>query len=287
MTDSYARPYDNGGDATIPIVPDAGYAPTEQIPFAEDTLVTPTASTSPWAADASQEVSAPGYGSSSEALPPAPLPPAAPLSYPQAPAPPTGYPPPAAYPTPSAYTQTGYAQPQAGYGQTRYDQPQTNYVQPQANPSQQAPYGAAPSQGFAEPMGPADNIGAQSIYQGYPTAPGAPVPQQAAWPAVIQDPVGYDYGYSNPANLSEHPNATLSMVLGIIGLFFFQLLSPVAWYLAAKGRREMATFPGRWRPSGTLTAGFVLGIIGTVFLALGAAFLLVMLLGIFAMAAGG
>lgn len=286
MTDSYARPDDRGGDATIPIVPDAGYAPTEQIPFAEETLVTPTGSTSPWSADASPEVSAPGYGSSYEA-PPAPLPPVAPLSYPQAPVPPAGYPPPAAYPTPAAYTQNGYTQPQAGYGQARYDQPQTNYVQPQANPSQPAPYGAAPSQTYAEPMGPADNIGAQSIYQGYPTAPGAPVPQQAAWPAVIQDPVGYDYGYSNPANLSEHPNATLSMVLGIIGLFFFQLLSPVAWYLAAKGRREMATFPGRWRPSGTLTAGFVLGIIGTVFLALGAAFVLVMLLGLAAMAGAG
>ena len=108
----------------------------------------------------------------------------------------------------------------------------------------------------------------------FPTAPVAPAQQQPAWPAVIHDPVAYDYGYNNPANLSEHPNSVLSMVLGLIGVFFFPLVGPVAWYLAAKGRRELAAFPGRWRPSGMLTAGFVLGIIGTFFLALGAMFML-------------
>jgi len=292
MTDSDARPADNGGDATIPIVPEAGYAPTEQLPFAEETLVDPAGSRSLWSADSGLELSAPGYGASFDAQPQAPQTPQAPpaphVTYPQAPVPPAAYPPPPAYPTPPAYTQTSYTQPQAGYGQTGYGQPapHTNYVQPQVAPSQPAPYSPAPTQGFAEPSGPADSIGAQSIYQGYPTAPTAPAPQQPAWPAVIQDPVGYDYGYSNPANLSEHPNAVLSMVLGIVGLLFFQLLCPVAWYLAAKGKRDMASFPGRWRPSGSLTAGMVLGIIGTVFLALGAVFLLVMFIGIFAMAAG-
>jgi hypothetical protein len=283
MTDSYARPADDGGDATIPIVPEAGYAPTEQLPFAEETLVDPAGPDSLWSADSGLDLSAPGYGGASGTQVPAPQPPPVQVGYPQAPAPPASYPPPSGYPTPSAYTQanytqptTSYTQPQAAYGQTGYGQPapQTNYVQPQVAPSQPAPYSPAPIQGFAEPSGPANTIGAQSIYQGYPTAPGTPGPQQPAWPAVIQDPVGYDYGYSNPANLSEHPNSVLSMVLGIIGVFFFPLLGPVAWYLAAKGRRELAAFPGRWRPSGMLTAGFVLGIIGTVFLALGAMFML-------------
>ncbi|HEY3406964.1 MAG TPA: hypothetical protein VGK53_02200 [Propionicimonas sp.] len=280
MTDPYARPADDGGDATIPIVPEAGYAPTEQLPFAEETLVDPAGPGSLWSANSGLDLSAPGYGGSSGTQPPTP-----PAAYP----PPSGYPTPAAY-TPTNYTQptASYTQPTAAYSQSGYGQPapQTNYVQPQVTPSPPAPYRPAPVQGFAEPSGPADTIGAQSIYQGYPTAPGAPAPQQPAWPAVIQDPVGYDYGYSNPANLSEHPNATLSMVLGIIGLVFFQLLSPVAWYLAAKGRREMAMSPGRWRPSGSLTAGFVLGIIGTVFLALGAVFILV-LIGIIASTGGG
>ena len=290
MTDSYARPADDGGDATIPIVPEAGYAPTEQLPFAEETLVDPAGPGSLWSADSGLDLSAPGYGGTSGTPSPVPQPPQ--VDYRQAPA---AYPPPSGYPTPAAYTQANYTQPTAGYTQptAAYDQsgygqpaPQTNYVQPQVAPSQPAPYSPAPVQGYAEPLGPADSIGAQSIYQGYPTAPGAPAPQQPAWPAVIQDPVGYDYGYNNPANLSEHPNSVLSMVIGIIGVFFFPLIGPVAWYLAAKGRRDMAAFPGRWRPSGMLTAGFVLGIIGTVFLALGAMFILFFIM-IFVTAAGG
>lgn len=276
MTDSYARPADDGGDATIPIVPEAGYAPTEQLPFAEETLVDPVGPGSLWSADSGLDLSAPGYGGTSGVQASAQQTPPPQVDYPQASTPPAAYPPPSGYPTPAAYTQTNYTQPTAGYGQSGYGQPapQTNYVQPQVAPSQPAPYSPAPVQGFAEPSGPADTIGSQSIYQGYPTAPGAPAQQQPAWPAVIQDPVAYDYGYSNPANLSEHPNSVLSMVLGIIGVFFFPLLGPVAWYLAAKGRRELAAFPGRWRPSGMLTAGFVLGIIGTVFLVLGAVFML-------------
>jgi hypothetical protein len=294
MTDPYARPADDGGDATIPIVPEAGYAPTEQLPFAEETLVDPAGPGSLWSA-AGLDLSAPGYGGSSSAQAPAEQTSPLQVDYPQASTPPAAYQPPSGYPTPAAYTRTNYTQPTASdtqptaaYGQSGYGQPapQTNYVQPQVAPSQPPPYSPAPVQGFAEPSGPAESIGAQSIYQGYPTAPGAPAPRQPAWPAVIQDPVGYDYGYTNPANLSEHPNSVLSMVLGIIGVFVFPLLGPVAWYLAAKGRRELAAFPGRWRPSGMLTAGFVLGIIGTVFLALGAMFML-FFIGIVAMAAGG
>ncbi len=269
MTDSYARPADNGTDPTIPIVPEAGYAPTEQLPFTEETLVDPAGDGSLWSADSGLNLSAPGYGETF---------PTHPQESQQAPsAPQASYPPPSAYPTPAAYNPAGYTQPQAGYGQPGYSQPaQTNYVQPQVAP-QPTPYHPAPVQGFAEPSGPADTIGAQNIYQGYPNVPTAPTAQQPAWPAVIHDPVSYDYGYSNPANNAEHPNAVLSMVLGIVGLLFFQLLSPVAWYLAAKGKREMNAFPGRWRPSGSLTAGYVLGIIGTVFLALGGVFLLVMI----------
>jgi hypothetical protein len=263
MTDSYARPRDDSGDATIPIVPDAGYAPTEHLPFAEETLVDPAGrSGSLWSADSGLDLSAPGYGETYSSQPPA------------APAPQASYPPPSLYPTPAAYTSSSYSQPQTGYGQPAA---QTNYVQPQVAPQQ--PYRPTATRGFAEPSGAADTIGPQNIYQGYPTAPTTqPAQQQPAWPAVIQDPVGYDYGYSNPANLSEHPNAVLSLVLGLIGLFFFQLLSPVAWYLAAKGRREMAAFPGRWRPSGSLTAGLVLGIIGTVFLGLAVAFIVGMIM---------
>ena len=280
MTDSPARPTDDGSDATIPIVPEAGYAPTEQLPVAEETLVDPTSPASLWSADSGLDLSAPGYGDTYATQPP--VPPAPQPGSPQASMPPAAYPPVDAYPPPAAYTPISYGQPQTNYGQAGYGQPQTNYVQPQVSPKP-TPYRPAAAQAFAEPSGPVDSIGAQNIYQGYPTAPSAPAPQQA-WPAVIRDPVSYDYGYSAPASLSEHPNAVLSLVLGIIGVFVFQLLAPVAWYLAAKGKREMATFPGRWRPSGSLTAGLVLGIIGTTFLALVTMFVLIMVIGLIGMA---
>lgn len=297
MTDSPARPTDDGSDATIPIVPEAGYAPTEQLPFAEETLVDPPNPASLWSADSGLELSAPGYDDTYATQPPEPQASPAPLpGSPQASVPPAAYPPADAYPPPAAYGASGYPPQQTGYGQTGYSQagygqpapqtnaaPQTNYVQPQVAP-QQTPYGNPPSQAYAEPSGPADSIGAQNFYQGYPTAPSAPAAQQPAWPAVIHDPVSYDYGYNSPANVSEHPNAVVSLVLGIIGVFFFQLLGPVAWYLAAKGKRDMAAFPGRWRPSGSLTAGLVLGIIGTTFLALGAMFVLIL---VFSLMAGG
>lgn len=94
-----------------------------------------------------------------------------------------------------------------------------------------------------------------------PTQPHYPTPAQA-----------YSFGQRLPYGLSaeppEHPNATASLIVGIVGIIalfvFFPFVSPVAWYLGAKGRREMREQPGRWRNSGSLTAGYVLGIIGTL-----------------------
>ena len=69
------------------------------------------------------------------------------------------------------------------------------------------------------------------------------------------------------------------LVLGIVGLFTnFMLLpfvSPIAWYLGAKARREMARHPGVYSDSGKLTAGVTLGVIGTVFALLGVIMLIV------------
>jgi hypothetical protein len=263
MTEPYARPADDNGDATIPLVPDAGYAPTEQFPFAEETLVNPTG-TSPWSAGAQLDASTTGYGTPANDDGAASQ--AASQGYVQPVAP-----------------QPHYAQPQPfpPYGQpqpvtTNYSS--TNYVQPQAAPAPGS-YAPRPDQaGYAEPYGPADRIGAQNIYQGFPTSGYSQQPPSL--PAVMQDPVGYDYGYGRPAAATDHPNAVISLVLGILGLVVFPLLGPVAWYLAAKGRREMAAFPGRWRPSGSLTAGLVLGIIGTAvvgLIALGVLMMVVML----------
>ena len=145
---------------------------------------------------------------------------------------------------------------------------------PSANPGpdyQQPPYA-----GYAEPEGPADQIGnpAYSLY-----APSAYAGQHV--PAIV-DPVAHDYGYSAPPGNQVHPQATASLVLGVLSLVAFLPLAPIAWYLAAKARRETVAEPYRWQPSGMITAGMVLGIIGSVLLGL---IVLVVTLGILMLAA--
>ncbi len=72
----------------------------------------------------------------------------------------------------------------------------------------------------------------------------------------------------------EDSQATLSLVLGILGLVLCGILAPIAW---AIGNTEVkAIDDGRRNPSnrGMAQAGKILGIIGTIFLALGIAFIL-------------
>jgi hypothetical protein len=268
----------NPGEQTIPLVPDAGYPQPDLQPLPEETLVDPL---DPWA-------SGPGLGQSSVRQPPAtqptqPVPsvatqPTQPLPFvpaqPTEPLPTLAMPPltAAAPAAPSAVAHdpapqpagSGYRSP-ADYPRTApaavWTPPPTVAPRPPA-----APYAQPPYAGYPEPSGPAATIDALPTYaaSGY---------QGQSWQPAIVDPVAYDYGYRGTPT-SPHPNAVISMVLGIIGIVAFSPLAPIAWYLAAKGRREMSYDPGRWSASGMLTAGFVLGIIGTVLLGLGIAFFL-------------
>lgn len=136
----------------------------------------------------------------------------------------------AAYPQPgAAYQQPGVA----------YQQPAPPY-QPQPAYQPQAPY---PAPLPAEP----------AMYETYR-------PQPAPVPAV------YSYPSAAPlATAPEHPNAVVSLVLGIAGLLVVPfVLSPIAWIVASRARRQIAQYPGRWTSGGTLTVGYVLGIIGTL-----------------------
>lgn len=108
-------------------------------------------------------------------------------------------------------------------------------------------------------------------YPTYPTA-GASTPQYGpasagypTHPASIPAPwtPNVPYAYSEAA-LPEHPSATTSLVLGILSIVGVIPLGPVAWYIGAKAQREMRENPGRWRPSGSLTAGVILGVIATI-----------------------
>lgn len=71
----------------------------------------------------------------------------------------------------------------------------------------------------------------------------------------------------------DHPRAQMTMIFGILGvcgafLGPLAIFGPVALFLAIGARKEVQADPARYRSGGSLSAGFVMGIIGTVMLAL-------------------
>ncbi len=110
-------------------------------------------------------------------------------------------------------------------------------------------------------------------------APPAPAPPTAVLPVPGRQVAGPGYPAANrgvgyPAanrgvGYPEESRGVLVLVLGLLALLVSNVLGPVAWWLGVSERRAVAA--GR-RPRsglGTATAGMVLGIIATAFLAFG------------------
>ena len=121
----------------------------------------------------------------------------------------------------------------------------------------QGPYGQVP---YGQPGQP--SYGGQP--PGQPPAPGQPVPY-APMPAYG--------GFVAPP--PDHPQSTLSLVLGLVGLigsFVFcgvtLVLSPFAWALGRSALNEIRASQGRLGGESPARTGMILGIIGTVFLIL-------------------
>lgn len=87
------------------------------------------------------------------------------------------------------------------------------------------------------------------------------------------------YGYGPPAN---HKNATLALVLGIISLVICGFVGPFAWVIGKRAMDEIDASGGRLGGRGMAQAGYILGIIATVLLAIG----IVVVVVLFAFAAG-
>jgi len=89
-----------------------------------------------------------------------------------------------------------------------------------------------------------------------------------------------------PTDQSQYPEAsqaTTILVLGILGLIICGVLAPVAWIM---GKNELEAIDSGRRPPenrGTANAGKILGIIGTIFLAIAIIFLVLILAGAFAL----
>jgi uncharacterized membrane protein len=80
----------------------------------------------------------------------------------------------------------------------------------------------------------------------------------------------------------EASQAVLALVVAIIGLVAFQIISPVAWVLA--NREIQGIDQGRRNPTnrGMAVAAKVIAIIGTVVLVLAVLFIVIALVGLFA-----
>lgn len=113
---------------------------------------------------------------------------------------------------------------------------------------------------------------------GTPPEPTAPLPgwQPPQWQTGWQPgpPQGW-YAGPPPYRLPDHPEATKALVVGIIALvggftcYLPLLLGPWAWVVGRRVMREIDAEPGRWDGRSQGLGGYVMGIVATVFLALG------------------
>jgi hypothetical protein len=119
-----------------------------------------------------------------------------------------------------------------------------------------------------------------------PPYPGQQPPQQPTWGSAYppqQPPPGYGYQQPYAAPRPSHPKATTAMVLGIIGIagglacVLPLLVAPYAWIMGAHAVRDIDASGGQLGGRGEANTGKILGIIGTVLLALGLALAVLLL----------
>ena len=66
----------------------------------------------------------------------------------------------------------------------------------------------------------------------------------------------------------DHPRSTLALILGILGIVACSIVAPFALVIGRGAVKEIDASGGRLGGRGMAQAGFILGIIGTVILAL-------------------
>lgn len=101
------------------------------------------------------------------------------------------------------------------------------------------------------------------------------------WAAQAQPPQPLQPQYPPQAPIQyapDHPKATTSLVLGILGLVVCGIIAPFAWVMGKRTVSEIDASGGRLGGRGAAQAGYVLGVIGTVLLGLGVLVLVVYLI---------
>jgi hypothetical protein len=80
----------------------------------------------------------------------------------------------------------------------------------------------------------------------------------------VTAPAAPAYGTVAP----DHPRATVALILGILGIVACSVVAPFALVIGRRAVKEIDASGGRLGGRGMAQAGFILGVIGTVILAL-------------------
>jgi len=115
--------------------------------------------------------------------------------------------------------------------------------QPPAQPSSQTPY--PPSEQYQQPAGQ---------YQ-QPAGQPSPYGQQSPMPYG-----GQPYAAAPP---QEHPQGTLILIFGILGIFI-TIFAPIAWYLGNKAKAEIQASGMHYSNEQNISIGRMLGKIFTI-----------------------
>jgi uncharacterized membrane protein YjgN (DUF898 family) len=72
----------------------------------------------------------------------------------------------------------------------------------------------------------------------------------------------------------DHPKATTSLILGILGIVICGIIAPFAWRMGKRTVAEIDASHGQLGGRGSAQAGYILGLIGTILLGLGLLFVI-------------
>ena len=147
------------------------------------------------------------------------------------------------------------------------------------SPGQQQPGGQQPGASRPEEH-PPGYWEQQAQQQGQPPYPQEPYQQPWQQPGYSQ--AGYSTQYP-----PDHPKATTSLVLGILGVVLCQVVAPFAWVMGKRTLDEIDASQGTVGGRGAAQAGYILGIVGTVLLGLGVIFAVIWIIFAIAIVGGG
>src|SRR5215213_6035183 len=173
-------------------------------------------------------------------------------------------------PSNGAHFDPGFDPPPGSpFGSRQPDPPYDSgqYNSPYGSRQPDSPYGAAPYPGmppYGEEQPYAGPVYGESPYEGSP--------YQASFGGST--PYGMA-SYSAPP--VQHPQATLALILGILGLAVCPFVGVAALLIGNKARKQIDAAPGQFTGRGMATAGFVMGIVSVALVVL---MVLIVILGI-------